>query len=51
MHICVTQDGMTALVRAARYGHMETVSVLLAAGADINLQDKVSASIDMIHEV
>ena len=34
-------DGRPALHRAADNGHMEVVTALLAAGADINLQDKV----------
>ena len=37
----VPQDGQTALIRAAQNGHTETVSVLLEAGADVNLQEKV----------
>ena len=35
------QDGETALHLAAVNGHMEVVTALLAAGADINLQGKV----------
>ena len=35
------QNGWTALHYAAEYGHMEVVTALLAAGADINLQTKV----------
>ena len=35
------QGGRTALYRAADNGHMEVVTALLAAGADINLQDEV----------
>ena len=35
------QYGSTALHRAASKGHMEVVTALLAAGADINLQSKV----------
>ena len=34
-------DGYTALHIAAVKGRMEVVTALLAAGADINLQDKV----------
>ena len=51
MHICVTQEGRTALMEAACRGHMEVVRVLLAAGADINRQDKVSANPDEINEI
>ena len=47
MHICVTQDGWTALIRAAFNGRAEIVRVLLAAGADTNLQSKVSADGDV----
>ena len=35
------QNGSTALHIAADNGHMEGVTALLAAGADINLQNKV----------
>ena len=35
------QDGDTALYYAAREGHMEVVTALLAVGADINLQEEV----------
>ena len=38
---CCLQDGDTALHRAAFKGHMQVVTALLAAGADINLQSKV----------
>ena len=41
---CVAQGGSTALIYAAKRGHTEIVCTLLAAGADINLQDKVSAN-------
>ena len=44
----MTQQGMTALMSAIYHGHIETVRVLLAAGADINLQDKVSAESEQI---
>ena len=36
------QYGQTTLIRAARWGHAEAVSALVEAGADMNLQDKVS---------
>ena len=38
---CVPQDGLTALIIAAGDGYTETVSVLVEAGADVNLQEKV----------
>ena len=41
----VPQDGLTALIYAVRRGNTETVSVLLEAGADVNLQEKVSEPI------
>ena len=47
-YIYVTQDGMTALMSAAYYGRMNIVRVLLAAGADIDLQNKVSADLHAI---
>src|SRR5690606_2728603 len=34
-----TKDGQTALMKAAIGGHAETLSLLLAAGAEVNLQD------------
>ena len=40
--IFVTQRGKTALTFASYKNHMETVKVMLAAGADINRQDNVS---------
>ena len=35
------QDGWTAMMWAAAYGHVEVVDRLLAAGADKDAQDKV----------
>ena len=35
------QDGRTAVMIAAYRGHKETVEVLIAAGANLNLQNKV----------
>ena len=35
------QDGWTPLIHAAANGHFATVEVLLAAGADVNVQQKV----------
>ena len=37
----ITQDGDTALMRAAREGRTEVVSLLLKAGANIHLQNEV----------
>ena len=38
------QSGFTALIVAARYGHTATVEALIKAGANLDLQDKVSDS-------
>ena len=38
----VLQDGQTALIYAVQHHHTETVKVLLAARADVNLQEKVN---------
>ena len=38
------QYGWTALIRVSGSGHMECVKVLLGRGADVNMQDKVSAA-------
>ena len=38
----VPQDGQTALIYAVGNHHTETVKTLLAAGADVNLQEKVN---------
>jgi ankyrin repeat protein len=43
VYICVTQEDGTALMIAARRGHTNIVRTLLSNGADINLQDKVTA--------
>ena len=37
----VSQDGQTALIFAVQEHHTETVKMLLAVGADVNLQEKV----------
>ena len=44
------QDGWTALMMTAWNGGIETVRFLLAAGADIDLQDRVSADSHAIIE-
>ena len=41
---CVPQDGWTALMLASSDGHKDTVSVLLSAGAQADLQDEVRYS-------
>ena len=38
------QYGWTALMKASESGHMECVKVLLDRGADVNMQNKVSAA-------
>ena len=43
LHVSViTQDGKSALMMAAREGRTEVVSLLIEAGANINLQNKVN---------
>ena len=37
----ITQDGDSALIKAAREGRTEVVSLLVKAGANIHLQNKV----------
>jgi hypothetical protein len=39
----VPQDGWTALVSAADYGHTATAAELVRLGADINAKDNVRA--------
>ena len=43
-HVCifVVQESSTALEHASKHGHDEVVSVLLAAKATVNTQNKVS---------
>ena len=43
MHLSF-QNGWTALMWASGSEHMECVKVLLDRGADVNMQDKVSAA-------
>ena len=43
MHLSF-QDGWTALMVASRNCHTECVKVLLDRGADVNMQDEVSAA-------
>ena len=37
------QDGKTPLMKASDFGYMECVKVLLDRGAQVSVQDKVSA--------
>ena len=46
--MCSYKYGRTALMNAALRGHLEVVSVLLAAGCDPNLQDEVSTRIGCV---
>lgn len=41
MHIIVIQGGKTALISAAWLGQVQTVVLLLQAGADVNMYDEV----------
>ena len=43
MHLSF-QLGWTALTEASRWGHMKCVKVLLDRGAEVNMQNKVSAA-------
>ena len=40
----ITQNGYTALMMAARWGETEIVSLLLKAGANTDLQNKVNGT-------
>ena len=42
----ITQDGDSALMKAASNGHTEIVEELVEAGADLNLQNKVCHSVE-----
>lgn len=40
--LCLSQDGWTALMAAAKHGHTQTVGMLLShPGIDVNLQNEV----------
>ena len=43
------QDGCTAVLYAAVYGHSNVVNLLINANADINLPDKVIVIIIQVH--
>ena len=43
MHLSF-QDGTTVLMMASWKGHMDCVKVLLDRGAEVNMQNKVSAA-------
>jgi hypothetical protein len=40
-HVCAVQDGWTALMFAVLKGHGECLSALVAAKADVNVQEEV----------
>jgi hypothetical protein len=42
---------MTALMWASKCGHMATVKALEGAGADLNLQDKVSDDAQRVEQI
>ena len=43
------QDGRTAVLYAALYGHSNVVNLLINANADINLPEKVIVIIIQVH--
>ena len=48
MHLSL-QDGETALMKASTAGKVECIKVLLDRGAEVNMQDKVSGIINVVH--
>jgi ankyrin repeat protein len=42
---------MTTLMRASRDGHTATVQALIGAGADLNLQNKVSDDAQLVMQM
>ena len=44
MFFCMIQDGYTALMYASENSNIDIVKLLLQAGADINIQNKVRNS-------
>ena len=44
------QDGRTALYEAALNGHVEVVTFLVNAGADLHIQDEVSTRIGCVYD-
>jgi hypothetical protein len=47
MPLVLLQDGWTPLMLACHSGHLEVMRLLLAAGARVNMADKVSADLCM----
>ena len=47
----ITQDGGSALMGAARWGHTEAVVELVKAGANVDMQTEVCQYIYVIHDV
>ena len=48
---CRDDGGWTAMVWGAEHRHLEVVKYLLAAGADPNVRDNVSASLGQITKI
>ena len=44
----IPQDGWTALMLASDSGHTDVVQLLLSSGAQVDLQDKVRPSINLL---
>lgn len=51
LHTFFKKDGATALMRAARYGHVDVVELLINAGADLELQETESGMTALITAV
>ena len=45
----LSQDSYTAFMAASIYGHESIASMLVAAGASIDIQDKVSTRIGCVY--
>ena len=50
-HVCITQDGWSALMKAAQKGKTEAVVELVKAGANVDMQTKVCQYIYVVHDV